>query len=134
LNAELETYVKNLIDAMNPMAVIFYGSRARGDFKPSSDFDIAVIAESLPQFTDRWDLLCKYRTKIPLEPRGFTPEEFLTMIENCNPTALDAVYEGKILFDRGFIQTARLKFKEVSEKYRLKKKENGWIALNPTGI
>jgi len=133
LNVELETYVKRLVEAINPMTVILYGSRARGDFKPSSDFDIIVIAENLPEFMQRWDLLCKYRSKIPLEPRGFTPQEFLTMIKNCNPTALDAVHEGKILFDRGFIEIARIQFKEISERYRLKRKENGWISLNPTG-
>lgn len=133
MSIELETYVKRVVEAINPLTVILYGSRARGDFKPSSDFDIIIIAENLPEFTQRWDLLCKYRTEIPLEPRGFTPEEFLTMIKNCNPTALDAVHEGKILFDRGFIHTARILFRETSERYKLKKKENGWISLNLTG-
>lgn len=133
MNAELETYVKRLVEAINPVTIILYGSRARGDFKPSSDFDIIVIAERLPEFMRRWDLLCEYRTKIPLEPRGFTPDEFLKLIENCSPTALDAVHEGKILFDRGFIQTARIRFKEISDRYKLKKKRNGWISLNRTG-
>jgi len=102
LNSELQIYVKRLVESINPLTVILYGSRARRDFKPSSDFDIIVIAESLPEFMQRWDLLCEYRDRIPLEPRGFTPEEFLTMIKNCNPTALDAVCQGKVLFDRGF--------------------------------
>jgi hypothetical protein len=134
LNAELEAYVRNLVGAMNPIAVILYGSRARGDSKPSSDFDVIVIAESLPRFMDRWDLLYRHRTNIPLEPRGFTPEEFLKMIEECNPTALDALYEGKVLLDRGFIQTAKAKFEEVSRRYKLRKKEGGWMALNPAGL
>lgn len=133
MSDELQAYVKRLVESINPMSMILYGSRARGDFKPSSDYDIIVIAENLPEFTQRWNLLCKYRTKIPLEPHGFTPEEFLAMIANCNPAALDAIYEGRVLHDRGFIQTAMVKFGEICDRYKLKKKENGWISLNPTG-
>ena len=133
MNVELETYVNRLVEAISPWTIILHGSRARGDFKPSSDFDITVIDENFPQFMQRWDQLRKYRAKIPLWPRGFTPEEFLATIKSCNPTALDAVHEGKILLDRGLIQTARTLFKEILDRYELKKKENGQISLNPPG-
>jgi hypothetical protein len=98
LASKLEDYVREIAKAFKPEAIILYGSRARGDFKPSSDYDVIVISGRLPAYEERWNQLCKYRSRIPLEPRGFTPKEFLEIIERCSPTALDSLYEGKILY------------------------------------
>jgi predicted nucleotidyltransferase len=53
--------------------VLIYGSRARGDFKPYSDIDLAVVAPTLtPQrFTELWSALEGF-------PRGaWEPSKFV---------------------------------------------------------
>jgi predicted nucleotidyltransferase len=40
-------------------ALVLYGSRARGDYRPSSDIDLAVVAEHMPsrRFSEFWNAL-----------------------------------------------------------------------------
>lgn len=44
LRAELERLVAAIVQAVHPQAVLLFGSRARGDFKADSDFDLAIVA------------------------------------------------------------------------------------------
>ena len=43
MEADLETIVRRLVDAYRPERIYLFGSRARGDGGPDSDFDILVI-------------------------------------------------------------------------------------------
>lgn len=44
INAELARVVGAIVDSVHPQAIFLFGSRARGDFKPDSDVDLAIIA------------------------------------------------------------------------------------------
>jgi uncharacterized protein len=44
LEAELDRVVRAIVASVHPEAVILFGSRARGDFRPDSDFDLAIVA------------------------------------------------------------------------------------------
>jgi len=39
--------IERIVAAANPLRIIAFGSRARGDFRPSSDLDLAVIVDHL---------------------------------------------------------------------------------------
>ncbi len=86
-------------------AIILFGSRARGDWRPWSDYDLLIIAEFREKYLDRigkiFNILKDIR--IPIEPHPYTLEEALELLRNGNPTIIDAIEEGKILFitDRG---------------------------------
>ncbi len=43
-DTELARVVSAVVAALLPDAVILFGSRARGDFRPDSDFDLAIVA------------------------------------------------------------------------------------------
>jgi uncharacterized protein len=39
--------VERIVQVANPLRIIAFGSRARGDFRPTSDLDLAVIVDHL---------------------------------------------------------------------------------------
>lgn len=86
------------------VAVVLFGSRARGEGSETSDWDLLVIAEDLPAKTFDRNLYLKQL--IPMAWRGRvsilakTPEQFHGAVSSLY---LDVALDGQILYDpRGF--------------------------------
>lgn len=98
----LDEYVEKLVKVLDPVKVILFGSFARGDFDEGSDVDLIVIREWGEGFLDRIKVLLDLNEfKIPIEPIGYTEEEFERMIEEGSGFALEVLGEGKVLYERG---------------------------------
>ncbi len=81
------------------VAVVLFGSRARGDHRPESDWDLLVIAEGLPE--NPWDrgmflnrLLLASRAPVSVIAR--TRQEFESHVPSLY---LDIALDGRILYD-----------------------------------
>jgi uncharacterized protein len=46
----LDAVVARLVEALDPQAIWLFGSRARGDHRPDSDFDLLVVAKENGSF------------------------------------------------------------------------------------
>jgi uncharacterized protein len=46
----LDAVVARLVEALDPQAIWLFGSRARGDHRPDSDFDLLVVAKENGNF------------------------------------------------------------------------------------
>jgi predicted nucleotidyltransferase len=82
------------------VAVVLFGSRARGDASPASDWDVLVIAEGLPgKSFERHQSL---KRLLPVNCRGAisilakTPQEFEAYLPSLY---LDIALDGRILYD-----------------------------------
>ena len=126
----LGEYVKEVMKRAKARAIILYGSRAQGRHKPWSDYDVLIVAEDLPEWSLRWELIHPPKMTIPIEAKAYTPDEFIEALRLCRMHALDAVSEGKILFDSGFMAEAKKVFEEVKRTRRLEKTVLGWRALS----
>jgi predicted nucleotidyltransferase len=42
----MDEIVRRIVSVVQPEKIVLFGSRARGDARPSSDLDLLVIAES----------------------------------------------------------------------------------------
>lgn len=106
--AILEEMVRSLKEQLghNLLAVVLFGSRARGEATEASDWEILIVSEGLPART-----LARYRfVKSCLPPRwrgcisilAKTPSEFESALP---PLYLDIACDGLILYDpTGYIQ------------------------------
>jgi hypothetical protein len=77
----LEEAVGRLVDALRPRAIILFGSRARGEHRPESDYDLLVISDELRSYDE------VYR---PVSGRGLHCDVVPCTIETWKEAALDA--------------------------------------------
>jgi len=111
----------------NLVAVVLYGSRARGDATKTSDWDLFVIAHNLPSSPLQRHF--QLTTLLPIEWRGqasllsHTPEEFEARITSL---MLDIALDGIVLDDPQGYTTERLEaLKELLESKGLYRTQQG---------
>ncbi len=96
----IERYKAVLVERLKPKKVILFGSFARGDFNEGSDIDLIVICDWSVSFLDRIKVLLELNYQnLPIEPFGYTEEEFSKMVEEENPFILNVLKEGVVLYD-----------------------------------
>lgn len=98
----IEEYKKKVIEKLDPMALILFGSFAKEDINEGSDVDFTVIADFKEGFLDRIKTLMELNddSGLPLEPVGYTPAEFRKMKEEGNPFILEVLRSGKVLYGK----------------------------------
>ncbi len=82
-------------------AIILFGSRARGDWGPWSDYDILVVAEFKEKYLDRIARVLELLSDLPVgvEPHPYTFREAMGMLFRGNPIIVDALEEGIVLYE-----------------------------------
>lgn len=91
--ARLLGLARNFADGLDPeigvVAVVVFGSVARGDFHEESDIDVLVVATRLPG-DPRGRLRVLGNWPAPLEPVAWSPEEYRHQRGRRNPIAVEA--------------------------------------------
>ncbi len=97
----LDKLLPIIIEEYEPERVILFGSLARGDVGEWSDLDLLIVKETADPFLERSKkvaLLC--RAMVAVDYLVYTPDELEEMVERGNPFILEALQEGRILYDR----------------------------------
>jgi predicted nucleotidyltransferase len=99
----MEKPLVSLLDTLKtyrPYKIILFGSAARGEADAQSDLDLIVIKDTKESFIERLEAMAK------LCPPGvhadilvYTPEEIRAMVEEENPFIIQALREGKLLYE-----------------------------------
>ena len=99
---QIEQYCQEIVSKLNPQTVILFGSFATDDVNEGSDIDIMVIADFQVGFLDRIKVLLDLdHFGLPVEPIGYTVEEFASMKGAANPFISQVLHTGKILYQKG---------------------------------
>jgi len=98
----LEEAITRMLSVGDPLQVILFGSRARGDAQPDSDYDLLVIEESA---APRYRRAAKYRRALfGLLPSKdilvWTPDEAAEWADVPQALVTTAIREGVILYER----------------------------------
>ncbi len=114
----LQKAVEKIVKSLEAKAVILFGSRARGDWKPWSDYDLLIIASFRERYLDRIARVLEIFKDIPLhiEPHPYTLKEAMEMLRRGNPLIVDALEGGKTLYaDRDFNKLLEL-YREMKRR------------------
>jgi predicted nucleotidyltransferase len=95
LNALLQA-----LQPYQPQRIILFGSVARGEADAESDLDVLVIKDTAEAFVHRLERMAE------LCPPGvyadilvYTPEELREMVDDGNPFIIQALQEGKVVYE-----------------------------------
>ena len=93
--------VDTIIREADPDAVILFGSRARGDFRPDSDVDLLIIEREpfSPQETARLYLALR-KLAMPKDLLLYSREEFERLKDSPYHIVARAQREGRVLHER----------------------------------
>jgi len=98
---KIEAYVQEVVENLNPYLVILFGSFATNNINEGSDVDIMVVADFQEDFLDRITKLMDInKFGIPVEPVGYTLEEFREMKRRKNAFILEVTERGKVMYSR----------------------------------
>jgi predicted nucleotidyltransferase len=100
--ALMKTIVRRIVDAIHPIKVVMFGSRARGQTRPTSDLDLLIVAESreprhrraIPIYGALSDIL------LPMDIVVYTPDEAADWSEVRQALVTTALREGKVLYEK----------------------------------
>jgi len=99
VSKKIDDYVGWVARKLHPDLIILFGSFSTGDINEGSDIDILVVANFKEPFLDRIRTLMDLNTfKIPIEPVGYTPEEFSEMKDRKNPFIMEVLEKGKVMY------------------------------------
>lgn len=114
----LERAVRELV-RLGASLVMLFGSKARGDWGPWSDYDLLVVGDfGGLSYLERIRVILEALSHIPLplEPHPYTLEEALSMLERGSPTIVDALEEGVVLHDSGVLGVLRTRYEELTRR------------------
>jgi len=96
---KIDIYRDTVAEKLNPEKIILFGSFASGDYNEGSDIDMLVIHNWKEGFLDRIKVLLDLNEDgLPLEPIGYTSEEFSAMRTEGNTFIADVILNGRVIY------------------------------------
>ena len=99
---EIETIVRQVVDAYRPEKIILFGSYAYGQPNADSDLDLLIIKETPERFIDRWTKIRKIvsdpKRSIPFDPIVLTPREVDERLAIGDQFIEEIITKGEVLY------------------------------------
>lgn len=102
----IESIVQVIVEELSPVQIILFGSQARGDATPHSDFDFLIVQDqSFTPENSRKKQMAKLWRRLAYEPASqdfliYTPDEIAYHKTNANHIVARALKEGHVVYER----------------------------------
>ncbi|MCL6581336.1 MAG: nucleotidyltransferase domain-containing protein [Firmicutes bacterium] len=129
----LDAFVANLRETLDPAAVVLFGSRARGENFPESDYDVLVVSdrfEGVHPVRRRETAIRAWPAHKAVDILCLTEGELLAL---DRPVTWDALEEGVVLHDSGVWERALEAFRKLRREGRLVPVPGGWRLTEQSG-
>jgi predicted nucleotidyltransferase len=115
----LADYIEQLSKLTNVRAAVVIGSRAKGNWKLSSDIDAIIVVDKAISYTELPSLGI-------VDPRIYTVEELFEAIKAAEYDLIEAFEEGKAIYDDGIWKEMQKTYEEVKERLKIRRYKKGW--------
>ena len=125
--SQIEQFCNRVDERFHPDCIILHGSLVRGTYSHSSDADIIVISDRLPEnFFERAFELNQLRDgTAPIEVVGYTKLEWEQMMQHLHLTVLEALHWGIPLHGEALFEQWKSKLNEW-QSMGLCREETSW--------
>jgi predicted nucleotidyltransferase len=133
LNNEYATLIKEYLDNIKNKVtgVLLFGSVSRCEELPfpQSDIDMIVVAKDLPyDFFERAEFVRKIENcPSLLQSIWMTEDEFIAQFKAGAGYLLDAIHEGRIIYDTGFLKQIIPQSKQELEAKGIRRVGSAWV-------
>ncbi len=126
-------FVERATHELHPLALILYGSLARGDYHQRSDADLCVVsAESAVSPFEGYDRASACDPSGVVQPVVYGADQFRQMVRQANGLALEIVADGVFLAgDEAFRLEIEELTREVREWLGIERTPTGWSISRP---
>jgi predicted nucleotidyltransferase len=102
MDASLEKAVKIIVNEIKPDKILLFGSRARGDYRGESDYDLCIIKEGVEHRRKLAQKIYRllYGSGIPVDIIVETPEEFERLKNYSSLIYREIARNGRLLYER----------------------------------
>jgi len=102
MDPQLERIIEKIVKFINPVKIILFGSRARGDARPDSDYDLLVIYEGAmkPHEVTVGIHRALGISRLAVDLFAMTPEQFEYQARMPTLLANVAKKAGRIVYER----------------------------------
>ncbi len=118
---------------LQPLALILFGSLARGDYHRRSDADFCVVLAESPRFPfEGYDRVVACDPSGVVQPLVYGPDQFRQMIRQANGLALEVMADGLFLAgDETFGQEIEELTARTRQRLGIERTATGWRVARP---
>jgi len=126
-------FIERATQELHPLALILFGSLAKGNYHQGSDADFCVVLAEPPSSPfDGYDRVVACDPSGIVQPLVYGPDQFRQMVRQANGLALEIMADGLFLAgDESFRQEIEHLATQVRQQLGIERTPTGWRIARP---
>jgi hypothetical protein len=127
-DAEVGRFIERARRELHPLALILFGSLARGDYMEQSDADFCIVLHASPESPfEGYDRAVSLDASGAVQPMVYGADEFRRMVAQANGLALEVLADGIFLAgDEAFRREIEALAASTRERLGIERTPGGW--------